>query len=407
MNPHQNILKASRHISEMANDAYEPLPYKPISGDSHVTEPPNLYKEYLDPKFRDRAPHMEIGPKGGSIYVIEGINDGKPYTIGMGTIAGAGVDPKEIKIDEWKFEDIHKGGYDPKARVAAQDRDGIGGEIIFPSVGMVLCNHPDEMFKQACFTAYNRWLQEFQAYAPDRLFGLGQTAVLSVKQTIADLEKIKEMGFCGAMFPSDPAAGFEYDDPQFDPVWEAAVALKLPIAFHILTSKREAKVIVDALMNNREKNRGRSMAYFHHTLIRANQDLISAFVWGRVFERFPDLRIVCAEADAGWVPHFMYRMDHFYRRHRFHSNVQDMARLPSEHVAENVYFTFQDDLVAFHCLGMLNPKRLLWSNDYPHPDATWPWSRQLLAYQTQDLSDEERRWILRDNAVEAFHLPVS
>jgi predicted TIM-barrel fold metal-dependent hydrolase len=407
MNAQQNIIKGSRHIAEMANDKVEPLPYKPISADSHVTEPPELYRDYLEPKYRDRAPHMEIGPKGGSIYVIEGIYEGKPYTVGMGTIAAAGVNPKEIKLDEWKFEDIHKGGHDPKARVAAQERDGIGGEIIYPSVGMVLCNHPDVDFKQACFTAYNRWLQEFQSFAPDRLFGLGQTAAMSVKQTIADLEKMKQMGFCGAMFPSDPATGFEYDDPQFDPVWEAAVALKLPIAFHILTSKREAKVIVDALMNNRENNRGRSMAHFHHTLIRANQDLISTFVWGRIFERFPDLKLVCAEADAGWVPHFMYRLDHFYRRHRFHSNVQEMAKLPSERVSDNVYFTFQDDLVALNSLNMLNPRRLLWSNDFPHPDATWPWSRQLLAYQTQNMSDDERRWILRDNVVEAFNLPVS
>ena len=402
----KNIVNGSRHISEMANDAYEPLPYKPISGDSHVTEPPTLYQEYLDPQYRDRAPRIEIGPKGGSIYVVDGMNDGKPYSIGMGTIAGAGVDPKEIKIDEWKFEDIHKGGYDPKARVEAQDRDGIGGEIIFPSVGMVLCNHPDVEFKQACFRAYNRWLSDFQSYAPDRLFGLGQTAAVSVEQTVADLQEMKDLGFCGAMFPNDPATEFEYDDPRFDPVWEAAVALQLPISFHILTSKKESKTIVDALMNNRE-NRGRSMAHFHHTLIRANQDMISTFVWGRVFERHPKLKVVCAEADAGWAPHFMYRMDHFYRRHRFHSQVQDMTKLPSEWVSDNVYFTFQDDIVAFNCLDMLNPKRLLWSNDYPHPDATWPWSNQLLAYQTQNLSDADRRAILRDNHIECFNLPLN
>jgi hypothetical protein len=56
---------------------------------------------------------------------------------------------------------------------------------------------------------------------------------------------------------------------------------------------------------------------------------------------------------------------------------------------------------------MLNPKRLLWSNDYPHPDATWPWSNQLLAYQTQAMSDEDRRSILRDNHIECFNLPIA
>jgi predicted TIM-barrel fold metal-dependent hydrolase len=148
------------------------------------------------------------------------------------------------------------------------------------------------------------------------------------------------------------------------------------------------------------------MAHFHHTLIRANQDVISTFVWGGVFERFPGLRLVCAEADAGWVPHFTYRLDHFYHRHRFHQKVEDMARLPSEQVNDNVYFTFQDDLVALNSLNMLNTRRLLWANDFPHSDSTWPWSQQLLANHTQHMTDEQRRRVLRDNVIELFNLPV-
>jgi hypothetical protein len=119
------------------------------------------------------------------------------------------------------------------------------------------------------------------------------------------------------------------------------------------------------------------------------------------------LKLVCAEADAGWVPHFMYRMDHFYRRHRFHSNAGEMSKLPSEFVEENVYFTFQDDVIAMNSLNMLNPRRLLWSNDFPHSDATWPWSQQLIAEQTRHMTDEERRWIIRDNHIECFDLPLS
>ena len=40
-------------------------------------------------------------------------------------------------------------------------------------------------------------------------------------------------------------------------------------------------------------------------------------VFGGVFERHPRLRVVCVEADAGWAPHFSYRMDHAYKRHRY------------------------------------------------------------------------------------------
>jgi predicted TIM-barrel fold metal-dependent hydrolase len=301
MTARQNIIKDSRHVSEMADQKFEPLPFKPVSADSHICEPPNCYTGYIDPKFRDRAPRVETNAEGKDVYVVENYQpDGKPYLMSIGGMAAAGYDPKVMMTSAKKFEDLHKGGHDPKARLADQDRDGVGGEVIYPSVGMALCNHPDAEFKQACMVAYNRWLQEFCSVAPDRLFGLGQTAALSPEQTVADLQKIKDMGFYGVMMPGEPATEYEYDDPRYDPVWEASVALKLPIAFHILTSRREGKIV-----ENMRANKGRSMAHFHHTLIRSNQDVISTFLWGRVFERFPDLKLVCAEADAGWVPHFM------------------------------------------------------------------------------------------------------
>jgi predicted TIM-barrel fold metal-dependent hydrolase len=401
MTVRQNIILDTRHVSEMAGEKFDPLPFKPISADSHICEPPNTYKDYIDPKFRDRAPYVQSNQAGGEVFVVPDYNDGKPYLVTLGGMAAAGLDPKDIKFDTQKFSDIHKGGHEPKARIADQDRDGIAAEVIFPTVGMVMCNHPDAEYKQACMTAYNRWLQEFCGAVPDRLFGLGQSSTISVEQTIKDFQKAKDMGFVGVMMPGEPATEFEYDDPRYDPVWEASVALNLPISFHILTSRREGKIVADM-----RANKGRSMAFMHHTLIRSVQDVISTFLWGRVFERFPKLKLICAEADAGWVPHFTYRLDHFYRRHRFHAKTLDMSVMPSQRISENVYFTFQDDLIAFNSLDMMNPRKLLWANDFPHSDSTWPWSQQLLAHQTKNLSDEERRWVLRDNTIEAFNLPI-
>ena len=74
------------------------------------------------------------------------------------------------------FDDLHRGGWDPTYRLADQDRDGVAAEVIYPTVGMVLCNHPDPDYKKACFDAYNRWIAEYCAAAPDRLLGCGQTA---------------------------------------------------------------------------------------------------------------------------------------------------------------------------------------------------------------------------------------
>ena len=46
---------------------------KPISADSHVTEPPSCYADYLEPKWRDKAPRLGMNADRGSIYLIDGL----------------------------------------------------------------------------------------------------------------------------------------------------------------------------------------------------------------------------------------------------------------------------------------------------------------------------------------------
>ncbi len=366
-----------------------------ISADSHIVEAHDTYLGYIDKKYKDRAPHIETDAKGNDIFVIPGMSDEIP----LGLVAGAGVSSEELAARHAgsKFEDLHKSGYDSKYRVADQERDGVAGEILYASVGMVLCNHPDFEYKDACFKAYNRWLAEYCSGAPDRVFGLAQTAITSVDDAIKDVRRAKEMGFVGMMMPGNPQHE-DYDQPMYDPLWECAADLQMPICFHILTAKGSD---INTVFNGA---RGNKLNGFMN-IIRGVQDIIGLFVLGGVFERHPNLKMVCAEGDAGWLPHYMYRMDHAYDRHSFHIGERLITRPPSYYIAENVYFTFQDDWVAFKNTKEMNAKRLVWANDFPHSDATWPRSQELLAEHTQCISDEERRWILRDNVKELFQLP--
>lgn len=385
-----------------AQAAENRIPDRLISADSHVTEPPHCYLDYIDPAYRDRAPRVAEGDDGGDGFVI----DGMPGAVPMGIVAAAGKDPREIKKGETKFADLHRGGWDGKARVADQERDGIAAEIVYPSVGMMVCNHPDPDYKQACMWAYNRWLsEEFLPAAPGRLFGMGQTAVRSVAEAIEDLRRFKELGFKGVMLPGNPATEEDYDSPAFDPLWRAAVELQLPLSFHILTSRSDGGNAIGKAGERLSTHRGPPQNA-SQALVKSIQDIIGLFIWGRIFERHPELRVVCVEADAGWLPHFAYRLDHGYKRHRFWMKMGDMALLPSEFLARNVYLTFQDDWTAFRMTGMMNPRRLMWANDFPHSDSTWPWSRELLKAQTTHLTDQEKVWILRDNAAELYGIDV-
>jgi predicted TIM-barrel fold metal-dependent hydrolase len=312
----------------------------------------------------------------------------------MGLVAAAGKDPSEIRIAGVRFEELHRGGWDPEARILDQERDGIAAEIIYPTVGMVLCNHPDPDYKKACFDAYNLWIAEYCSAHPDRLIGAGQTALRSVDEGIEDLRRIKELGLRAVMLPGEPHVE-DYDSASYDPLWEAAVELELPLSFHILTDR---KYTLGA-----QRPRGPALNGFL-SIIRGNQDIMGMFVLSGVFERHPRLKIVCVEADAGWAPHYMYRMDHAFKRHRNWLQAGRLSKPPSEYFREHIYLTFQDDWVAFRMKDMCNVRRLMWANDFPHSDSTWPWSQEMLEEHTQGLSAQEKDWILHDNVCELYGL---
>jgi predicted TIM-barrel fold metal-dependent hydrolase len=189
---------------------------------------------------------------------------------------------------------------------------------------------------------------------------------------------------------------------MYDAFWEAAVDVGLPVSFHILTGGAGG-IASDAY-------RGPKMNSFLG-IIRGNQDLIGTLIYGGVFERHPELDIVCVEADAGWAPHWMYRADHAYERHRNWLGEVELSRMPSEYFREHVYLTFQDDLVAFQMIDLPDSvgvavDHLLWANDHPHSDATWPHSQALLAEHTAHMDADQRDRILRRSSAELYGIPM-
>ena len=367
--------------------------FKPIiSSDSHVCEPPDLFTARIDKKYLDDAPRIINDPKRGDVYTIKGLKKQIPLSL----VSAAGLPPEKLAAKGAKFENLHKGGWDPTARLLDQDKDGIAAEVIYPSVGMEVCNLKDHDYKKACMDAYNLWITEFCDPAPDRLIGLGQTPIRSISEAIEDLQKIKDLGLKGVMLPGRPAMeDIDYDDPIFDDLWQAAIDLELPLSFHILTSN-EGKHM---------QFRGTSINS-GYAIIRANQDIMSMFVTSGIFMRNPKLKIVCVEADAGWVPHFIYRMDHTYNRHRFRLRGAELDKMPSEYFLENIYLTFQDDIVAFTMLDAMNPRRIMWANDFPHSDSTWPWSQDLLKKYVAPLPQEQQDMLLHDNVAELYNLNI-
>ena len=182
-----------------------------ISADSHITEPPDTYVDHIDPKFARPGPaHRSRREDVGDIFVIDGMK--RPMPMGLVAAAGkpAGGDPRTPARGS-RTCTAAAGTRTPAS--PTRTATACPAEVIYPTVGMVLCNHPDFDYKKACLDAYNRWIAEYCSRHPDRLLGCGQTAMRSPEEGIADLERIKAMGLRGVMMPGDPAVE-DYDSPD-------------------------------------------------------------------------------------------------------------------------------------------------------------------------------------------------
>ena len=357
-----------------------------FSADSHVVETEECYAD-IDPRFRELRPRGVDDPASGAIMVVPGLD----FPVPAGSLSRAGRPYESWKLPQ-RWAELHPAGHDPEARLAIQDEEGIVGEVIYPSVGMVICLHEDASYRKACFDAYNRWLAGFCAAAPTRLLGIGMAAVRTPEEGVREIEQIRSLGLRGVMLCGDPV--FEdYDHPSYDPVWEASVDLGLPVNFHILTGRESYGMTV----------RGPKIIQQIVT-VRGNQNIIMMMILGGVFDRHPKLRVIMVENDAGWIPHFSFRMDHAWERHRWSLEMGSIQRKPSAYMEENVYATFQDDSSVRHVIGALNLSRVMWASDFPHGDGTYPDSRRVVDEVTLGMTPQQRRAIVFGNAAALYGL---
>src|SRR5580692_604469 len=92
MPAHVQTLRSSGLVLPDAHRGPRAMIRKPISADSHITEPPNCYVDYIDPGFRERAPRIRSLEGVGDAFVIEGMATPVP----LGLLAAAGKEPSKI-----------------------------------------------------------------------------------------------------------------------------------------------------------------------------------------------------------------------------------------------------------------------------------------------------------------------
>jgi predicted TIM-barrel fold metal-dependent hydrolase len=359
-----------------------------LSADSHVWEPPDLWERRIDRRHRARAPRLDRNGDGDR-FVCEGA---VLTPLGTGHRRELGAEVEAVgppRTARWE-EVIRPGAYDPIARLADLDADGVAGEVLYPTVTLELFAVPDAGLRAAIFRAYNDWIAEFASARPERYRALGVVDVEDVDAAVAELERCASLGMAGALISASPG-DHRYVSPRFDRFWSAAGSLGLPLSLHSGSDMKPVPFV--------DKSVGMLCM-----LASTVQVTLIDLVYGGVFARHPRLCVLAVEYGAGWLPYMLQAMDvrvflDESRKLRFGS---EEPRRPSDYVRSNVRITFMSDKLAMRLRESIGVGSLLWGSDYPHPESTFPHSRAVIGRQLAGIPAAERAQMLAGNTAELY-----
>jgi predicted TIM-barrel fold metal-dependent hydrolase len=368
--------------------------YKVISADSHVAEPPDVFKARLPASFRGRAPELRAY-EGGSAWFVDGMEPVPlPPTAATGTgWYRAANGPAPDGAISW--DAVLPSLYDPAERIKAQWADSVDGEILYPSTGMwdAVKQIEDASVRLALVKAYNDWIGEFCAHAPDRLFGIGKLPTTSVEDAQAELLRcVNELGLRGAVLDSWPSGAPAGGNPADDPFWETVNDLRVPISLHIAVGADAVTTPPSGIVPG---------------LRPPMAEALLPMVAAGVFDRYPDTRVVFAHGDAGWALHWMEFFDANYVRHKHLSEyvLQDPDSVPSEYIRRHAWFTFHQDRPAVRNRHRLGTVHLMWASHFPYEDCNYPDDRQQAMRVTDEVVAEDRQALLAGNVGRLYRLP--
>ena len=389
----------------------DPNKYLMISADCHAQEPSSYLEDYVDAAYRHRIPRLERREDGSEWIITEG---NRPQLVKRGPSMATVQAQQSFERREhdrhmqarMEDEDLlrNKSGLTIAERIEDQRADGIDIELIFPNKGLLCWATPDPVFADAMCRAWNRWAYDWFGGADGWNGGMTRPlaciATGDIGLATAEAAWAGEHGFVGLCLGNSPIYGpkqwghLEYNDPAFEPFWALNADAGMPLTFHVSTGRDPRAV---------GGNGGAIINYVCHSMETTIEPLVQLITSG-VFERHPSLRAGMVESGIGFVPWLLETMDYAYKAHHFWVRPV-IPELPSTYFRRNCFATFQEDHVGLAAAERHDVvDNLMWANDYPHHEGSWPHSAASIERQMAGLAEASRAKILGLNAKRVFDL---
>ncbi|WP_189522237.1 MULTISPECIES: amidohydrolase family protein [unclassified Mesorhizobium] len=278
-----------------------------------------------------------------------------------------------------------------EARIGSMDSAGVDFQILShlpPALQGLLTNDAAEVA-----IAVNDRLKKIVDAAPHRFAAFASVPTSNPEAAARELARtVGDLGFVGAMIHG-PTDGVFLDDPRFDPLFDAAQRLDVPLYLH---PADPLPAVRDAYFGPlAEKHPMYLRAAWGYTIETATQAV--RLILNNVFDRFPSLKIVLGHLGET-LPYVMDRMDEALSRDApdLHFKKQFL-----EHFYVTTSGFFSDAPLKF-CIAEMGIERVMFSVDWPFAsnEVACSWAAKL------DLSDPDKDLLLHGNAERLFRLPT-
>lgn len=384
------------------------LDYRLFDCDNHIYEPPDAATRYLPAEWRHRAITPVTLANGEEGLLAGGrLVTGLDHPIDKAHRPGALKEMlKQMKSgqpgDAYQLEDLRPEYLERAPRLALMDEQEIESAILYPATMGIMAEHYVRGVQPLYVNlhAYNRWLNETWGF--DYQGRIYTPAVLSLRDldsAVAELDHVLAAGARFILLNAGPAYGRSPGDPYFDPFWARINEAHASVAYHIGEFWYNEH-IAPAWGLDPEPVFFQMSAWQWQNCWgeRPVEDTLAALIFDNLFGRFPNIHVVVSEFGAEWVPHFVRHMDKSRGMGRRGPWIGGrLTERPSAIFQRHVRVTPypEDDVVKIvRDLGQCDS--IVMGSDFPHGEGL---ARPVeFAHLVEELSDQEQRKILRDNA---------